>query len=254
MHRRALEFLETWAARSVRKPLVIRGARQVGKSTLVRLFAKAALDGLLEIDFEANPAASSLFLSKDPATILGLREAEYGVDIRVGHTLLFLDEIQAAPEVFSCLRYFRERLPGLHVIAAGSLLDFALGEGGFSMPVGRIEYLHLGPMTFEEFLLALGLDKLGRFLAEYVPDGYLPAAIHAQLMRRFREYLILGGMPAVIRAFLQTGMPVARWVGQRWSWAGTCSRPSPGASCAALPEGAGPGSPASFSRIAFFMA
>jgi len=205
MHRRALESLQAWATRPVRKPLVIRGARQVGKSTLVRLFAKAALDGLLEIDFEANPAAASLFHSKDPATILGLLEAAYGVDIRVGRTLLFLDEIQAAPEVFSCLRYFHERLPDLHVIAAGSLLDFALGEGGFSMPVGRIEYLHLGPMTFEEFLLAEGLGKLERFLAGYVPTDHLPAAIHAQLMRRFREYLILGGMPAVIGAYLRTG-------------------------------------------------
>lgn len=204
MHRFALDSLRTWTARPSRKPLVVRGARQVGKSHLVRMLAEEDMDGLLEIDLESDLDAPSLFASKDPTTILALLEARYGVAIRPGRTLLFLDEIQAAPEVLSCLRYFFERLPELHVIAAGSLLDFALGAPEFSMPVGRIEYLHLGPMTFEEFLLALGLDKLCAFLGEYEPDDPLPTGIHAELMRRFRQYVVVGGMPASVRAFLES--------------------------------------------------
>ena len=204
MHRNALDSLKVWTTRSSRKPLVVRGARQVGKSHLVRMLAQEKFDGLLEIDFESDLDAPSFFASKDPTTILGLLEARYGVDIEPGRTLLFLDEIQAAPDVLSCLRYFHERMPELHVIAAGSLLDFALGDPEFSMPVGRIEYLHLGPLTFEEFLLALGLDKLHAFLGEYAFADPVPAGIHAELMRRFRQYLVLGGMPASIRAFLQT--------------------------------------------------
>lgn len=202
MLRVSIQYLENWRSRPTRKPLVIRGARQVGKSHLVRTFAAADFGELLEIDFEADRDAASLFDSRDPATIVSLLEVRYGKRILPGSTLLFLDEIQAAPEVFAVLRYFREKMPELHVIAAGSLLDFALADHTFSMPVGRIEYLHLGPMTFEEFVLAHGHENLVDFLRGFELDSELPDAIHRELLRLFRRYLVVGGMPSSIAASL----------------------------------------------------
>ncbi|MCK5796022.1 MAG: AAA family ATPase [Deltaproteobacteria bacterium] len=182
---------------------MVRGARQVGKSTLVHMLAKTSLfDHLLEIDFELEPDAASLFTSKDPHITVGLLEARYGVALRPGRTLLFLDEIQAAPQILASLRYFYERMPGLHVIAAGSLLDFALASRELSMPVGRIEYLHLGPMSFEEFLLALDKAHLRKFLQQFELNQPCPKAMHSELMRIVRQYLIVGGMPASVGAFV----------------------------------------------------
>ena len=200
MDRRALSHLNRWKIKAGRKPLVIRGARQVGKSFLVRMFAAEAFENLLEINLETDPLAPSLFKSMDPTIILPLLEARYGRSIRAGTTLLFLDEIQAAPALLAGLRYFYEKMPELHVIAAGSLLDFSLEEHQFSMPVGRIEYLHLGPMDFEEFLLAHDRAALKDFLETYALGTEVPEAIHAELMRLVRRFLIVGGMPASVAA------------------------------------------------------
>ena len=126
MHRFALIHLKEWKSKPGRKPLVVRGARQVGKSTLVRMFAKESFDNLLELNFERDPGLASLFGSNDPARIVQLLELHFNTSIRPGRTLLFLDEIQAAPSVFAALRYFYESLPELHVVAAGSLLEFLL--------------------------------------------------------------------------------------------------------------------------------
>lgn len=205
MHRFALRYLADWKCRSSRKPLVVRGARQVGKSFLVQMFAADQFDTLLEINFERDPDAAGLFESKSPRKIVPLLEARFNRDLKPGSGLLFLDEIQAAPEVFAALRYFHEEMPGLHVIAAGSLLEFVLEEHSFSMPVGRVEYLHLGPMQFEEFLLALGRDKLKALLDGYGPGESTPEAIHAELLRLFRQFVIIGGMPEAVRSFAETG-------------------------------------------------
>ncbi len=205
MHRFALEYLKEWKNRASRKPLVMRGARQVGKSYLVRMLAAQAFDALLEINFETETEAASLFASKNPVEIAALLEARYGVPLNPGRTLLFLDEIQAAPAILPCLRYFHERMPQLHVIAAGSLLDFALKEGQFSVPVGRIEYLHLGPMSFEEYLLGAGRESLRDFLCTLSVGTPVPDAIHTELMRLVRQYLVVGGMPASIEAFVRSG-------------------------------------------------
>jgi len=207
MHRLALEYLKEWTTRSSRKPLVVRGARQVGKSYLARMLAAEVFENLLEINLETDVDAPSLFESKEPSRIVDLLEARYGTVVTPGRTLLFLDEVQAAPELFSCLRYFLEKMPQLHVVAAGSLLDFALDDHRFSMPVGRIEYLHLGPMNFEEFLTALGKDKLREFVCGFVPGQEVPEALHNELMRLARLFLVVGGMPASVRAFVQSGGP-----------------------------------------------
>jgi len=205
MYRVALEYLRDWKSKAGRKPLVIRGARQVGKSFLVQMFGADEFDTLLEVNFEQHADAASLFESKSPQTIVPLLEARFNCDLKPGRGLLFLDEIQAAPEVFSALRYFHEQMPELHVIAAGSLLEFVLEDHSFSMPVGRVEYLHLGPMQFEEFLLAMGQDRLKAFLDGYAVGEPVPEAIHSELLRLLRQFLVIGGMPEAVRVFSETG-------------------------------------------------
>ena len=203
MHRKALGYLETWKSRRDRKPFVLRGARQVGKSFLVRQFAESQFDGIIEINFERNPEHASLFSTSPTDTIRKL-ELLSGQKIEPGKTLVFLDEIQAAAPVFPTLRYFYEELPEQHVIAAGSLLEFVLEEHEFPMPVGRIEYLHLGPMLFEEFLLAAGKDQWVRFLEEFSLGEHIPEAIHSELLGLLRQFIVIGGMPAAIDAFLSS--------------------------------------------------
>ena len=204
MRRFALEYLKTWKSKSSRKPLVIRGARQVGKTNLVRLLGKEYFDQMVEINFERDPEMASLFISKDPRKIVQLLELQYNIPIQPGAAILFFDEIQAAPEVLVSLRYFYEELPELHVIAAGSLLEFTLKEPAFSMPVGRIEYMHLGPMQLEEFLLAAGKDKLVTFMNEFSLGDTIPQPIHRQLMDLLRIFLVTGGMPQAVAAYLNT--------------------------------------------------
>jgi predicted AAA+ superfamily ATPase len=201
----ASDYLKEWKGRATRKPLVIRGARQVGKSFLVRSLADESFSNRVEINFERMPDAASLFASKAPRTILPLLEARFNTPIEPGKTLLFLDEIQAAPEVFAALRYFHEETPDLHVVAAGSLLEFVLQEHSFSMPVGRIEYLHLGPMNFEEFLLARGREKLRRRLTSFAWPQVIPEGLHVELMDLVREYCVVGGMPEAVAAFARNG-------------------------------------------------
>ena len=204
MHRDALETLKNWKNKLNRKPLVIRGARQVGKSYLVRDFAKIYGFDLLEINFELNIEDAACFNSKHPEQITALLELKQSKKIIPGKTLLFLDEIQAAPEIFSSLRYFYELMPDLHVIAAGSLLDFILENHSFSMPVGRIEYLHLGPMTFKEFLKGTGKEQLAEFIKNHQLSEKFPLVIHKELIRLFRLFLAVGGMPESIRVYRET--------------------------------------------------
>ncbi len=204
MYRHEMDDLERWHGRARRKPLIIRGARQVGKTTLVRLFAERSFDRLAEVNFERDPQLASLFASNDPAATVERLELHLDLDVTPGRTLLFLDEIQAAPEVLASLRYFYEELPSLHVVAAGSLLELALERPTFSVPVGRIEYLHLGPMQFEEFLLAAGKARLVGLLNEYQLGDEVPAPIHHQLMRWLRSFLIVGGMPDAVRASMES--------------------------------------------------
>lgn len=203
MKRSALDYLKNWKADKRRKPLVIRGARQVGKSHLVRMFAREEFEDLVEINFENEPAVASYFEMTDPNETLMLLEAHFNQNIKIGKVLLFLDEIQAAPQVFAGLRYFYEKLPRLHIIAAGSLLEFVLEKHEFSMPVGRIEYLHLGPMTFNEFLAAANEDKLLNYLNSFKLDRQMPDGIHRRLTRLFKMYLVVGGMPESMSTFLE---------------------------------------------------
>lgn len=203
MHRFALEDIKAWKTKPNRKPLVIRGARQVGKTYLVRMFAGKHFDHLMEINFERDPELASLFVSKNPDKIVQMLELQFDCPVRAGETLLFLDEIQAAPQVFASLRYFYEELPELHIVAAGSLLEFAIEEPAFSMPVGRIEYLHLGPMQLEEFLVAAGKENLVAFLQEFTLGESIPGPLHDRFMDLLRIFLVTGGMPESIAVYLK---------------------------------------------------
>ena len=182
LERQELGYLQEWAGRDPRKPFVIRGARQVGKSTLVREFARVSGMPLVEINLERDPQLGQAFATNDPAQILSTLSLMTGRAIAAGGCLLFLDEIQAVPSALAALRYFYEEMPGLHVLAAGSLLELALGVEGFSMPVGRIEFLHMGPMTFEDFLVAVERPHLAEHLRTFsLADGF-PEALHAQYL------------------------------------------------------------------------
>lgn len=198
MKRTLLNYLNTWLVSSDRKPLVIRGARQVGKTWLVRHFAEKSGKQLIELNFEKQPAYASYFNSNNSEQILLNLSTISNQKIDPQNCLLFLDEIQAAPQLFSKLRWLAEDLPQLSVIAAGSLLEFVLAQHSFSMPVGRISYMHLEPLSFEEFLLANEKQSLYDYLTQYDFSIEIPKAIHEQLTILFKEYLLIGGLPAVV--------------------------------------------------------
>jgi predicted AAA+ superfamily ATPase len=204
MQRQQLQFLQKWLHNKNRKPLIIRGARQVGKSTLVELFAKQSQQKLFNVNLERYPELSQVFSSKEPEQILQQIEALPRMDRISNEMLLFLDEIQAVPEAIPALRYFYEDRPELPVISAGSLLEFALSEHQFSMPVGRIQYLHIGPMTFTEFLAALNEDKLYQFVMHYEFGQEIGVVIHQRLLQLLRCYYFVGGMPEAVAIFADT--------------------------------------------------
>ena len=192
--------LEAWLASPDRRPLVLRGIRQVGKTWLVRELASRSGRRLVEINFERDPALKRLFSANDPRRILGELSIALATDIDPEHSLLFLDEIQAAGEVLGSLRCFYEGLPRLPVVAAGSLLDFALADHDFSMPVGRIAFQHIEPMGFPEFLLAHGQERLLAAVRAWRPGRELSATVHEQAARWFQRFAMVGGMPAVVAA------------------------------------------------------
>ena len=153
---------------------------------------------------ERHPDLGPAFARNDPAYLLNVLEALPGVGPISPDGLLFLDEIQAVPESIPALRYFREDMPELPVLAAGSLLDFALADHASPMPVGRIGYLHMGPMTFTEHLEAVGAEGLARAIRTFEMERGLDPAIHNRLMTALRTYFFTGGMPEavqVVRAF-----------------------------------------------------
>ncbi|MDT8441988.1 MAG: AAA family ATPase [Desulfuromonadales bacterium] len=201
MRRRQLGFLENWLQNPDRKPLVIRGARQVGKSTLVELFARQMQRPLRSVNLERHPELAAIFSSKDPEQIIQQLEFLPRMGEISDDTLLFLDEIQAIPEAIAALRYFYEERPGMPVLSAGSLPEFALADRSFSMPVGRIQYLHMGPMTFSEFLLAMGEERLHNVVISYQLGEKIGEIAHQRLLELLRSYSFIGGMPEAVAVF-----------------------------------------------------
>ena len=205
MKRHAEKRLDEWFKNVRRKPMVIRGARQVGKSTLVRQFAKGNGLTLHEVNLERHLKLTDVFASHDTQRILN--ELEYicqkGPINKMGG-ILFLDEIQSVPIAIQTLRYFYEDYPELPVIAAGSLLEFSLPKHSYSMPVGRIEYLFLGPVTFKETLSALNEMDLLNLMAEYFLPDVFPMTAHERLLEILRIYFLTGGMPEAVQVYIDT--------------------------------------------------
>ena len=182
LHRFEVDLLLKWLNKPNRKPLIIRGARQVGKSSLVRHLASLSHRVCLEINFERYPEHADFFKSKNPKTILKNLSVYFKQPIDPKTSILFLDEIQATPEVIETLRYFYEECPEMPVVAAGSLLEFVLSEPEFSIPVGRIEYFHLAPISFEDFLVALNEEALLEWIRSVSLDDIIPIAIHKRCL------------------------------------------------------------------------
>ncbi len=203
MQRHGLNHLIQWKNRGSRKPLLVRGARQVGKSYLIREFGKDHFANMVEINFEMRPDLASLFRgSLDPVRLVRDLKIATEQEIQPGQTLLFFDEIQLAPQALTALRYFYEKMPELHVIAAGSLLEFAIEEVG--IPVGRVESFYLYPMNFREFLAARGQRNLTELLTEHRSLAPLSDFAHAQLLALAWEHLAVGGMPEAVRVWVET--------------------------------------------------
>jgi len=202
--RQAEHYLREWHRSRRRKPLVLRGARQVGKSTLVRQLAANNNIALAEINLERHLYLDAVFKTLDLDRIIYELEAVAGQKVTSGEIILFLDEIQGTPHAIQALRYFYEEKPYIPVVAAGSLLEFTLADHHFSMPVGRITYYHLGPLTFKEFLSAVSPD-LDKYLADFRLGEEIPTAAHKKLLNRQREYLFVGGMPEAVQVFIDEG-------------------------------------------------
>lgn len=195
-YRQIQKALENWKHAQPHKPLVIRGARQVGKTTIIKEFGKS-FDTFLMLNLE-RPADKAIFESNlNPKDIFQRICLEKRIHPK-GKTLLFLDEIQNSPQAVSMLRYFYEDLPDIYVISAGSLLEIMMDVHKVSFPVGRIEYLFLYPMTFREFLIAMGEDAALELLDE-LP---LPAWSLSGIYKLFREYTMVGGMPEAVSQYI----------------------------------------------------
>lgn len=203
MKRDALKELLRWKNQKDRLPLLIRGARQVGKSYLIKEFGTNHFDNYIEINFEYQPETKQYFSSFNPTEIVNKIRLTQGVAIVPGKTLLFLDEVQECPEAISSLRYFYEKMPELHVIAAGSLLEFVFDQEHFRMPVGRLQYLFLKPLSFAEFLTACGFESLREYLNSVTLQNPPDEVFHEKLLKLLREYMVLGGMPKVVSTYLQ---------------------------------------------------
>jgi uncharacterized protein len=202
LNRTCFQFFADWLNRKPsRKPLLIRGARQIGKTTSVRLFAERQGLDLIECNMEKPWDFLPYIERKDPKKIIEALEFQLNRDLDPERSLIFFDEIQACPGLIAVLRYFYEEAPEYAVMATGSLLEFALAEPQFSLPVGRIELFHMQPFSFEEFLQALEQDKALDFIQNYELSQDIPLGVHHKLTDLVRQYCIIGGMPESICSY-----------------------------------------------------
>ena len=209
MDRTLLADLRDWLKKPNRKPLVLRGARQVGKTWLVREFAREAGMQLIELNFERHPEYADLFKNTSPEAVIASIERQTGLRCYEEKTLLLLDEIQRAPKAFANLRWFYEEKPRLPIVATGSLLDFVLKDHEFSMPVGRISYLFMEPMSFKEFLIAHKENIVVAYMGSLKPDTAVEGVLHQKLIDYFRDYLLIGGMPSAVQSWIDLHSPAA---------------------------------------------
>jgi uncharacterized protein len=202
MFREKIEHLYQWTNKENRKPLIINGARQVGKSWLVREIGNKYFDGnIIEINFEKNLELNQIFKSNlEPSRIINEISLFTNKQIRAGKDLLFFDEIQMCPEALMSLRYFYEELPLLHIIAAGSLLDFSFRN--ISFPVGRVEFMELFPMNFMEYLIARERDSIVQLIKN--DPANITVTIENLIYVELNNYFVVGGMPECVQLFCKT--------------------------------------------------
>ena len=193
----AQKYLYEWAQKEERKPLVLRGARQVGKTTLVKMFA-ADFDHYIYLNLEEKEDAELFAADSSFDDLLVGIFFKANIPIDSSRTLIFIDEIQNEPKAVQALRYFYEKRPDLYVIAAGSLLESLMGRH-ISFPVGRVEYMALHPCTFVEFLMAIGEDML----ANQIENIAVPQSLHGYTLDLFKKYMIIGGLPEVVANYAQ---------------------------------------------------
>lgn len=202
MYRQALELLGKWKNKSNRKPLVIKGARQVGKTWLMKEFGKTHYKNTVYVNFDSNSRLQELFSGDlNPKKLIFGLEIYTGQKIMSEDTLLIFDEIQEVPRALSALKYFCEEASQYHIVCAGSLLGIALHKGT-SFPVGKVDFLNLYPLSFEEFLMALGKDGLVKVLEQ--GDFNMLKSFKTMYIELLKQYYFIGGMPEVVSYFTQT--------------------------------------------------
>lgn len=203
MLRHAMNDLVEWKSRPGRKPLLLRGARQVGKTWLMKEFGRLHFKNVAYINFDNNERMAALFQGDlDINRLIVSLQIEAGITINASDTLLIFDEVQEVPRALSSLKYFNENAPEYAIIAAGSLLGVALHQGT-SFPVGKIEFLDLYPMSFTEFMIAMDMGQYAELLATDQPDFGMITTFKGKYIDALRQYYYIGGMPEAVYAFAQ---------------------------------------------------
>lgn len=206
MYRKIMSFLEAWKESSHRKPLILQGARQVGKTYSILEFGRKAYENVAYFNFETNPKLNETFEENiSPDYLIPILSHIAGQTIVKEKTLIVFDEVQLCERALTSLKYFCENAPEYHVIVAGSLLGVAVNRAKFSFPVGKVDMKTLYPMDMEEFMLAMGENALVEQIRKcFETDSPMPSALHDAAMQRYRQYLIVGGMPECVMQFADT--------------------------------------------------
>lgn len=206
MRRKLFEYLVAWKKSPYRKPLILQGARQVGKTYSVLEFGREHYDNVAYFNFETSPRLAETFEGNiEPDYLIPILSRLANQTIVRERTLIFLDEVQLCERALTSLKYFCELAPEYHIIVAGSLLGVAVNREQFSFPVGKVDIKTLYPMDMEEFLLACGEDELvGKIKDCFEQDKPLPAVFHEAALHYYRQYLVIGGMPDCVKKFLET--------------------------------------------------
>jgi predicted AAA+ superfamily ATPase len=206
MKRRVSKSLLKWKNSSRRMPLIINGARQVGKTYIVELFGEEHYESVLSLNMEIE-ATLCKFLETElsPKKIVQYLEATKMQEIVPGKTLIFIDEIQVCERALTSLKYFCEQMPEHHIVAAGSLLGVAINREKYSFPVGKVNEINMYPLDFEEFLWAMNMERLAEEIkSHYTSNEAMPEALHKVALDIYQKYFIVGGMPAAVATFIET--------------------------------------------------
>lgn len=206
MYRKIMDYLKEWKSSEHRKPLILQGARQVGKTYSILEFGRTCYENVAYFNFETNPKLNETFAENiSPDYLIPILSHIAGQTIIREKTLIVFDEVQLCERALTSLKYFCEDAPEYHIIVAGSLLGVAVNRARFSFPVGKVDMKTLYPMDMEEFMLAMGEEQLVELIKKcFQTDAPMPAALHDAAMQLYRQYLVVGGMPECVMQFTQT--------------------------------------------------